>query len=242
MALYAHKTILLEIRHMNYRQTIFVLALPLFFTACAQDLIGAEKRNSNASIPENTMIKRNSANKTITYLKGEQLLRVAPASKETFKNQCLDFIHTHSNDFHIKNAKNEFTIVSSEKDELGHTHIKLDQQYNNIPVWNGSIIMHFDSENQLYLVYGEYFPTPSNLDTDPMIKKEEAIAKAQKYDAEIGNGKFSSEQIIFFKNEITPRMAYQLKATSQHNFKDKIYVIDAQTGEILNQLQAVQTN
>lgn len=187
------------------------------------------------------MLERNPTNQTITSIKGKQLLEQAATSSENLAEKCLDFMSTYHEDFLIDNPADEFSVVSSEKDNLGFTHVKLDQKYKNILVWKSRIIMHFDSENKLYLVKGDYFPTPSEVDIHSGMDEENLLHEAAKQNPSIAKTNYAAHKIIFFKNNKQPRLAYELKPVNSKTMGADVYVVDAQTGETLNRLPTMQT-
>ena len=187
------------------------------------------------------MLDRNPINKTIVRIKGEQLLPKAAVSGNNIEKKCLDFMTTYHEDFLIESPVDEFSVFSREKDNLGYTHVKLDQKYKNIPVWNGRVIMHFDSDNKLYLVQGDYFPTPSEVDIHSGMDKDMLLREAAKQNPPIAKTSYAAHKIIFFKDDKEPRLAYELTPVNSKTLGAEIYVVDAQTGEMLNRLPTIQT-
>lgn len=68
--------------------------------------------------------------------------------------------------FKIDNPNEELTIAYIHPDNEGNKHIKLQQQYKNVPIWGKEIMMHYDKNNSLYLVNGRHTQTLTAIETE----------------------------------------------------------------------------
>lgn len=150
--------------------------------------------------------------------------------------------------FKIEDPSKEFQIVSTETDVEINKHIKLQQLHKNIPIWGKELILHFDIDNELYLINGRNIPTIKDLDvSNYIITREQAIHIAINELKQIADFRdFSeieqkllnyngpiAEKYIFAENiNEKPKLAWVVEI--RNNLRDKWrYFIDAQTGEIL---------
>ena len=88
-----------------------------------------------------------------------------------------------------RNARQEFGLVSAQQDDLGFTHVRLNQFRNGIRVFGGQVVTHLNANN-VASVSGQDFDT-AEVETTPAISSENALAAAKnalKY-----QGKFESE-------------------------------------------------
>ena len=149
--------------------------------------------------------------------------------------------------FKIEDPNREFQIESTTIDNENNKHIRLQQIYHNIPIWGKELILHFDNDNELYLINGKNVPTIRNFDHSFILTKELAISKSindlmnfttiaefsavekslLKYDGPI------AEKYIWNENgNENPKAIWVVEI--RNNLKDKWrYFIDAKTGEIL---------
>ena len=193
----------------------------------------------NTALTENYTVKRNPQNNTISYLKN--INNNLSASDKTVKENSLRFLHRYRKDFLLENPLQELSIASNKKDNLGFTRIKLNQNYRGIPVWKGIISMHFNRQNTLQLVHGQYFPTPSSIDINAGMTAKMLFQKANQINPEITEQQYSAQKIIFFKNNTTSRLAYELQPSRQANLASNILILDAITGDVLNRISTIQT-
>ena len=148
----------------------------------------------------------------------------------------------------IDEPYSEFVVKSAETDQLGHTHVRLEQVYLGVPVYGGEVIAHlrngaFESLN------GRYYPTPQLASVKPAVDAARAIESAKqsigleniKTPPADDNQKllhhepFTAELIVYhhhfqLNNE---RLAWYVEA-HPNPLKRLIYLIDAQTGEVIH--------
>lgn len=160
----------------------------------------------------------------------------------------FSYLNENRNIFKIEEPDKEFSVVSTSIDNENNKHIKLQQVHQNIPIWGKELVLHFDSDNELYLINGKNFPTINNLDVTQFdLAPEKALVLAINDINKIaGIRDFSEneklmlkytgptmEKVIWFeKPNDKPRVAWMVEI--RNNFRDKWrYFIDAQTGDIL---------
>ena len=183
------------------------------------------------------MLERNQTNQTISYIKGDTLLTQQQQSAQP-EQQCRKFMKQYREDFLLQNPDEEMVLKSSSRDDMGYTHLKFTQQYRSIPVWQATLMMHLNPDNQLYLVAGDYFPTPVKLDVRAGYSTSEIITAAVKTNPEIASKDFSATKMIYFINDIDPVLVFRL---TPKNSLSHGYLVDARTALIVKQLAAVQT-
>lgn len=147
----------------------------------------------------------------------------------------------------IKNADKEFAVLSTEKDDLGMTHVRMRQQVNNIPVYGTEVIIHGKNLNFDFL-NGTYYPTIENVNTIPSKDKSDCLkivesdlnAKPQyKDDVKMLFKNLKEEsQLIIYPYEGQFYLAYH--TTTYKNLIDRWeYFVDAHSGKILNKYQSI---
>jgi bacillolysin len=78
----------------------------------------------------------------------------------------------------IERPEEEFSVVSSKTDELGMTHVRMQQRHKGIKVWGGQVVLH-GKYNHINLVNGRHFPTPQVKEVTPTILESQASQIAE---------------------------------------------------------------
>ena len=124
----------------------------------------------------------------------------------------------------IGDARQEFTRKTSDTDSLGLTHVKYQQVYKGLPVWNKQIWVHLDRQGSSYLVEGRTAPTPS-VATQPRITAQQAIDRMA---ADLGEARdATSELVVHVDGWDIARLAWHVtawrRAERWHYFVDAFY-------------------
>ncbi len=88
-----------------------------------------------------------------------------------------------------RDARKDFALVGAEQDDLGFTHVRLNQFRNGVRVFGAQVITHLDAKN-LAAVSGHELEAPE-VDTTPVINSANALTTAKT--AVKFNGKFENE-------------------------------------------------
>ncbi len=170
----------------------------------------------------------------------------APNARKGLQVMAIDFLSDVKTALKIEDPNQELEMINMESDEIGMTHIQLQQKFKNIPVYGGEIWLHTKGE-KIDVLNGRNFPTPNLASISPILSEEKAIGFAM---ADVGKksviqqagvtGKLlekmpnTAELIIYHKDGhfTDERLAYNL--TVRPNLLERwTYFIDANTGEVL---------
>jgi len=157
------------------------------------------------------------------------LLQSDPAAAAT------QFLAMNSEMFGIANASDEFVLDQVQSDDLGMTHVRLQQVYSGIPVNGGQMIVHYSPDGEwVTAVNGYYVPQITLASTSPAIDASSATQIAVQ---RLPNGKTEQEPILtIYTSALEPGFSRNhLVWTVLLNAGDvrNLYVIDAQTGTVL---------
>lgn len=158
-----------------------------------------------------------------------------------------EFISLNNKSLGIKDPEQEFKVVQTMSEDQT-THLRLQQEYKGIEVWNAEVLFH-TKDGIPYLFNGRYIPTPEDVDTNPQITLEQAI--------EIARGirpvpDYTTEQLKFISG--TPisgrlviytqidkhdkgRLAYLIESHPDLISKYQ-YFIDAHDGSLIDEIRA----
>lgn len=176
----------------------------------------------------------------------ENLSKATPKVRKSTQMLATDFLGEVKNALKIDDANQELEMIKMDTDEIGMTHIQIQQKYKNLPVYGGEIWLHTKG-NKIDVLNGRNFPTPQLNSTSPNISEEKAIEFAMADVAQksivqragvtgqlIGKMQNTVELIIYHKDEKFDgeRLTYLLSI--RPNLLERwTYFVDANTGEIL---------
>jgi thermolysin len=76
-----------------------------------------------------------------------------------------------------RDARQDFALVSAEQDDLGLTHVRLNQFRNGVRIYGAQVITHLDAKN-MQAVSGNEFDAAS-IETTPVLNAADALAAAK---------------------------------------------------------------
>ena len=141
----------------------------------------------------------------------------------------------------------QFEIKDTWLDDLGYTHLKYQQQHNNIPIYGAEVILH-SKDNIINSLNGVYTSTKDlkELNIVPSIQPNEIVSivkekiKGSYKDLSENADWFTQKitqwekQLVFFNNEDELQLSYHVKVYP-HVGEWMTYFIDAQSGKILKE-------
>ncbi|MDT8324156.1 MAG: M4 family metallopeptidase [Bacteroidota bacterium] len=93
---------------------------------------------------------------------------------QAFFTAFADLLKLHGED-------DRFTLLSSQRDERGRTHLRFAQQRRGIPVWGGEVICGITAAGDLDYFSGRYHPSTVPVTGRFMVGTEEALASARSW-------------------------------------------------------------
>ena len=149
----------------------------------------------------------------------------------------------------LSNPDAELNIIKTETDDIETTHLRMQQTYMGVSVYGGEMILHQKADEDVSLLNGHFYPTPSLENVKPSLSEDNVskiavgdVAKTSivkpmtatemvmlKYE------KPKTELIVYHQNEKADGEHLAYHVTVRPNFLERwIYVIDAKSGEILD--------
>jgi bacillolysin len=140
-----------------------------------------------------------------TFIKGNLTPKDVKLN-ETEEEKTYRFFEENEILFNMSEPRKQLKIMKVVKDELGMTHVKLRQIYQNIEVYGTELIAHFTSMGELSIINGEYY-TGIDGPTKPIISINDAekIAKSD----------------IFFQGKEPTVLNYKMVI---FQFQDQVYL------------------
>ena len=172
----------------------------------------------------------------------------ASIRESPLSTRAIQYLDAVKNAMQVKNPFEEFEIKSIETDELGQSHVRMQQKMGTVPVWGSEIILH-ERGGKLELMNGIYFPTPSVSNLEPTVSKDNAELNVkadlnlktnfkvltEESKKQIGGEQLRSELVIFHANEKMDGEKLAWHVTAYPNVLHRYeYFVDAVNGNILN--------
>lgn len=217
---------------------------PLVGNSAIRTLPALQKRT--ALLPQGLKVKTSDAGLP-TMIEGVLPTPQYPTLK-SMEERTAQYLNAIGKAIQIRKPSEEFVVKSTETDEIGQTHTRMQQVLGKIPVWSSEIIVH-EKNGQVTLFNGVYFPTPSVSSLEPTVgnttaestvrsdldKKTGFKTLPEAAKENIGGEQLRSELVIFHKNEQrgAERLAWHVTAYPSviHRYE---YFVDAQNGQILD--------
>jgi Zn-dependent metalloprotease len=206
-----------------------------------------------AQLPSDTVVRLDPENDTVTYLRGENLSKALEEheqfrrlqSENLFHEIALAFITAYRSLFELIQPADELIVKSVKTDDLGLKHIRFQQVLQGIPVWACEIIVHLDRSNRVYLVQGQYIPTPTDVDIRPVITQGQACSVVAEHlewgTEEPRSANCHPKLVIFAPSDKAPILAYRV-LVNVSLIKGWACMVDAQAGDVLEKLSTVYTD
>ena len=167
----------------------------------------------------------------VRQLKGAVLHRAEGSDVTTAKS----FLRVNRELLKVGAPDDEFSLASSQTDELGRRHLRFDQHYRGLPVWPAQAVVHLDQSGNVDLVNGAYVPTPRDTGdaTTPAIDQDSAIALGRAAAHQGDTGTLSKAELIFYAtDEGVAKLGWKVELSIALD-SQWVAVIDAGSGKTL---------
>lgn len=129
-----------------------------------------------------------------------------PAWVEEALRRSIAHLKQRGRAFDLVDPEAELTLAGADRDELGQTHVRLDQVFRGVPVFGGQLITHMDAGSVRDFVSGRVFGSARRVDTRPRIDAARAVEAAK---AALGYaGRFAREpqaKLVVLPHELKTR-------------------------------------
>lgn len=142
--------------------------------------------------------------------------------------------------FKLADPQGDLKFMGAQGDGLNHHHAKFLQVVAGIPVWQKTLSVHFDPQDRLYRVDGDYLPTPLVVDVQPALSDADVRAKTLQGIAGTGGSwkVEASELVIYAADANAPRLAYRLTVVKGFTGRED-RIVSADTGQLLKRLSRI---
>jgi Zn-dependent metalloprotease len=210
-------------------------------SAISYDNLG---RISAQTINRPIVVKQVDVNKMPTLISGSLI-----NYSQDIRRQASEYLQKIGPFFQVANPGSEWEITELVTDEIGMDHIRINQVFKGVPIFNGELTMHA-KKGRIETVMGRGFPTPDLETISPAINEVEAQRlvwehlKSLDHFVEVpasqrkllGLEQVELSLVIYHENgrASQERLAYHVKAY-ENLASLKTYFLDAHTGVILHE-------
>ncbi|MCH8136149.1 MAG: M4 family metallopeptidase, partial [Proteobacteria bacterium] len=178
--------------------------------------------------------------RNLTAAPGNVLQKAETGIGEESANQTvMAFFRAQQSVLGLVDPENELRLHTIQTDDMGHSHLRYQQNYKGIPVFGAELIAQLDDQGSLITINGAYFPTPTKLIVQPTVSKEQAIFSV-KSKFRLSTNISDPELIIFSKDGRNPRLAWHFEIDLSA-IENRLIILDAHDGTELFSINQVQT-
>lgn len=216
------------------------LALTITFTLNPISVQGLEGPNKSKSDILNEFKELNNGNEKVYMDSNDGMqLFISGILSETVdpsSSSVIDFLNENIALFDMQNIESNFSLISIEEDDLGFTHVKLQQTFDGKEVYGKTITAHFDQYGVITGLTGtlENRITSVTKETDDPITADEAIeiAKGSKTFTELTE-EVKAENYIYFDNQTAYEVYRVTLAYDLPEIESWEIFVDAYSGNII---------
>lgn len=216
------------------------LALTITFTLNPISVQGLEGPNKSKSDILNEFKELNNGNEKVYMDSNDGMqLFISGILSETVdpsSSSVIDFLNENISLFDMQNIESNFSLISTEEDDLGFTHVKLQQTFDGKEVYGKTITTHFDQYGVITGLTGtlENRITSVTKETDDPITADEAIeiAKGSKTFTELTE-EVKAENYIYFDNQTAYEVYRVTLAYDLPEIESWEIFVDAYSGNII---------
>jgi bacillolysin len=199
--------------------------------------------NRLKKVDTNISVTWNENTGTPTRLRGI-LSRPIVGNPEIIANQ---FITEYVDLFAMKRPEKELKLLNVQIDKQGNRHIRYQQLYKGLPVYNSQLIVHLDSNNSILGTSGVFVPHIS-VSSRPKISLKDAKEKVRTHSNENREIPEKTPSLLIFVNDTTTLLAWNITVLGMDRdlFGNNVpalweYFVNALNGEIVRRYNSVNT-
>jgi len=167
----------------------------------------------------------------------------------TTKNKATNFLNQYKSIYGLESIENSLKYNETKVDNYGLEHVIFKQEYNGVPVFDGELRFHFNTNKKLSSVNGNVLP---NIQLNPVARlsateaSDLAIAAVNQQNLNYSGADLfvnSSTLYVFPKglvqgNVSSYHLAYEVEVRNNADVREFLY-IDAHTGKLVEQFTGI---
>lgn len=166
----------------------------------------------------------------LTLVGGAQAASVL--SDSALVSASLTYLQANASQWGIRKADEEFRLRRVVRDNLGQTHVRLDQVYQGVPVFGRQMIVHFDRNGTARSATGSYVARITG-GAQPAISGASAIAAArQAFSGDLTAP--PTAELGMYVAGAAPRLAYRVTLFDEQTPRRVVVFVDAASGVVVH--------
>ncbi|WP_290696622.1 M4 family metallopeptidase [Lacinutrix sp.] len=153
-------------------KTIKSLLIVCFLFSTFSQAQNLEKAIENFKQKTNASITINSNSKVPEFIKFSNA-NPLKLNGNSVTEKSFSFLEENKSIYSIDLVRKSFKLNKTEVDNIGFQRVVLNQQYNGVPVYDGKLLFHFNNENNLTAINGNYI-TSIKLNAVPTLSSNDA--------------------------------------------------------------------
>ena len=153
-------------------------------------------------------------------------------SQSHFGALALAYIKKNCDGCGITDVSRELVFLNESVDAIQQKHVRFQQVKNDVPVWGGQLIVHFDKHDEPTRIKGSFLSGLEQVETHSIVTTDEAEATAV---AVKGEGWHAVGSVLYvYMHESSPKLVYHVTLT--HGMERWFVFVDAHDGAVLHQV------
>ncbi|MBM7551494.1 M4 family metallopeptidase [Thalassobacillus pellis] len=156
---------------------------------------------------------------------------------------AVEYLKKNKHKYQIEKPEKTLRVKQVKKDKVGMTHVRLQQTKNNVPVEGNQVIVHYDKNNKVTAVNGEFNEKieEDQISTDPALSIDKSVALAEqavKAPEELVSPPETELVLYPFEEEVY--LAYKVNLNFLGEKPGNWFVyIDANNGQVIDKYNAL---
>jgi len=195
-----------------------------------------------------TVVSVNEATGTATFVRipPGQAKKLSGSSLEAKNQAATEYVSKNAEAFGLRVGSNDLKHLQTEKDAIGHTHVRYTQEYGGVPVFGSSLSVHFDDSDGLIAATGVLIPD-IEVSVAPSRSAAEAGELALNWVAAntmSGNLAIQKSRLVIYREGLAQgvpgdnHLAYQVEVGNGADVREFVFV-DAHTGKYIDQITGI---
>lgn len=210
----------------------------MLFSACADSGSARPSPLEVKEPPPHERVRHDPDTGAVTYLKGGNLSALLDDDAhfaelkrgDSFTATVFAFLDAHRQFFLLTAPSEEFSVTAVDTDDIGLTHVRLKQRYKEAEIVSSDLIVHLDRDNAVYLMQGNYLPTPSGVDMRETVSVDSAWASVSRQNRNCE--RCAQRLVLWGGHNAELRLAHELEVWG-NQLDGWRYFVDAQSGDVL---------
>ncbi len=152
----------------------------------------------------------------------------------------FDYLKHQVSENKISIDSNDLKLITETTDHLGMTHVKFQQVFQSVPVWNKELFAHINKQKKVFRVDQNVVLIPKEFNVQPKLSIEKIVSYALKaMDKKASWQVKKPKLIIYINSDGTATLAYHVEL--EDGLLTEFVVLNAANGDLLHRITGIYT-